>query len=215
MSLENSVLSSHGLDQLLMDRGLYRDPPGALFDASGTRVVCFTAQGLRGLHHVLQHERPNAWHDLCKATGITTGRALAAQLDRQLRALGKPNSSALPLDASLALLTRIFSAQGWGQLTMDLTHAAAHGLVMAKLDHSYFAELLPNTNEFVDALPAGVLQSFFEHISRQRLLCEEIACKSRGAPNCVFAIAAVERMTAVLPLISHRSADEIIAQLRK
>ena len=209
----DAVLLSLGLNDVLRDNAAYRDASGLLYDERGARIVYTTPESLGALHHVLEKESSGTWRHVCKATGVSCGRSLALQVDRELKDLSHPTLSALPLEAAIALLERLFSTLGWGRLTIDLAHAPRHGLVVARLDHSNFAELLPNANDFVDALPAGVLQSFFEHLSGEKLDAEEIVCRSRGAPHCTFVIGAANRIAAIVPHIGTDSAEAIIARL--
>ena len=208
-------LRALGLDTLVADAALYRDPAGALFDPAGTRVVCATPELLRSVRYVLERERPGAWRQTGKAAGAGVGQSLAQALDRQLAALAKPALAAQPLDACLALLARAFAAHGWGKLNLDLTHAAEHGLVVATLEHSCVAAVLPDANDTTDAFAAGALQAFFEHISGQHLGCEEIACRSAGAAHCVFVITTEERLSGVLPLIGREAPATVIARLTR
>src|SRR6185436_14623513 len=115
---------------------------------------------------------------------------IAQHLDTELSRLGHPALGALPLEACLVLLERRLAALGWGQLKLDLAEAAEHGVVVATLEHSAFAEALADVTDFADPLLAGVLSGFFEHVSGQALGCEEIACVRRGAPACQFVITA-------------------------
>lgn len=211
----NSTLAALGLTHLLAEPALAQEPQGSLRDALQRGVIAGSAEWTRGLRHVLEREQRGAWRRAMKAAGQADGRSLAARLETQLAALAQPKLSGLPLEACLALLTRAFAAAGWGRLALDLAHAAEHGLVVAKLEHSYFAATFPRADEFVDPLPAGVLQAFFEHISGQALDCEEVACQARGAPQCVFVIAAAERLAPLLPQIGHADADTLIARLRE
>jgi predicted hydrocarbon binding protein len=149
-----------------------------------------------------------------KSSGRSAGEQLGQHLDRELVRLGQPALSALPLEACLVLVERYFAAQGWGVLQLDLSDAAEHGLVIARLEHSYFVEALADVEGFVDPLAAGFLRGFVEYISGQPLGCEEIGCARAGAPRCVFVITAEERLAAVIPLIGREAAEEILNRLK-
>jgi predicted hydrocarbon binding protein len=214
MSASSPVLASVGLGHVLADVAVHRGPDGTLFEATGHAAAGLSPEALRALRHVLERERPGSSRHVLHACGHAAGRACALRLDTYLAANGKPALAGLPLEAALALLTRNFAAEGWGLLTLDLALAADHGLVLAALEHSAFAEAQPGTNDFVDAVPAGFIKAFFEHLTGQALSCEEIACRSRGAPYCRFVITAAARLAPVLPFIGREPADTIIARLR-
>lgn len=206
MSAPGSILQSLGLDRLLE-----ADPTGA---ATGSPLTFASAEMIRGFHYVIERERTGAWRSAMKATGHTTGRKFGVSLDALLAAHGQPALDALPLEACLALLEQHLTNLGWGKLQLDLTDAAQHGLVVARLQHSVFAEALADVPDFVDPLPAGMLQGFFEHISGQTLGCEEIACVRHGAPHCTFVITAPERLARIMPAIGRENADTLLARLR-
>lgn len=187
---------------------------GLVTDPAGTRIVYASPQFTRAIHHVLLREKSGVWRDVLARTGRACGREIAVGLDRESALLGQPALGELPLEACLVFLERTFAAHGWGVLAVDLADAPEHGLVTAHLTHSYFAEVLADVNEFVDAFPAGLLQGFFEHISGEQLGCIEIACVRRGAPRCTFVITAPERLAGVAPFLGRDSAEAIIARLK-
>ena len=207
------ILASLGLAGVIADAPGTRDATGRFVDSAGAPVVFAGAEAMQGWHHVIERERPGAWRVTMHGCGQACGKRIATALDATLAALGKPALAALPLDACLALLEQAFAAHGWGRLKVDLTHAADHGVVVAEVGQSFFVETLPKAEDFVDALPAGILQGFFEYISGQTLACEEIACGGRGAPHCTFVIAPPDRLAAVQARIGRDPAAAILAQL--
>lgn len=207
------ILASLGLAGVIADAPFTSDGSGRFVDSAGAQVVFAGAEALQGWHRVIERERPGAWRVTMHACGQACGKRIATILDAKLAALGKPALATLPLEACLALLERAFTAHGWGRLQVDLTHAAEHGVVVAEIGQSFFVEALPEAEDFVDAMPAGILQGFFEYISGQELACEEIACGGRGAPHCTFVIAPADRLAAVKARIGRDPAEAILAQL--
>lgn len=187
---------------------------GVLQTAGGDRVVGTPHDFTHALHHVLQAEKTGAWPRALARCGTAQGRRIAEAFDRDFAALGRPALGELPLETCVALIERHFAAQGWGVLQLDLADAATHGLVLARLGHSYFVETLPHADHFTDALLAGLLQGFFEHVSGQPLACAEIGCARRGSPHCTFVIAAPEQLAPVLPFVGRSAPDDILAKLR-
>lgn len=206
MAAPVSILHSLGLDRLLEP-----DPADA---RTFTPLAFASVEMIRGFHHVIERERTGAWRSALKAAGHATGRKFGARLDALLAARSQPALNALPLEACLALLELHLTNLGWGRLQIDLTDAAQYGLVVARLEHSVFVEALADVPDFVDALPAGMLQGFFEHISGQTLGCEEIACVRRGAARCTFVISAPDRLARIMPMIGRENADMLLARLR-
>jgi predicted hydrocarbon binding protein len=202
-------------DRIFADRAATpADATGVMLTVAGERVLGTPQNFDHAFRHVLQTEKPGVWSRALARCGTAQGRKLAESLDREFAALGQPALGELPLETCVGLIERHFATQGWGLLQIDLTDAATFGFVVARLDHSYFVETLPDADHFTDALLAGHLQGFFEHVSGQQLACAEIGCARRGAPHCTFVIAAPEQLTPVIPLVGRTPPDGILAKLR-
>ncbi len=213
MSDPTQTLSALGLGHIVAEKGFKREGQGAFADPAGNRIAFASPQTLRSFRLVLDGERPGLWRTLQKAAGHACGGKIARDLDARLAAEQQPALASLPLEACLGFLEHHFSSHGWGLLSVDLTHAAEHGLVVARLSYSCFAEADPEGSEFADPLVAGMLQGFFEHISGQTLGCEEIACVRRGSTQCEFVITAPERLATVMPYLGREPAVKVITRL--
>lgn len=214
MPSSDPTLAALGIDHLVENHRFSPDPAGALLDPAGIRLVCASPDFLRSFRLILEKESAGAWKTVLKASGRACGENIASHLDAELTRLGKPALSALPLEACLVLIERYFALHGWGLVKLDLSDAAEHGLVVAWLEHSCFAEALSDVEDFVDPLAAGVLQGFLEYISGQPLGCEEIACVRRGASRCTFVVTAQERLDTIVPYLGREPADAILARLK-
>lgn len=210
----DTILGPLGLAPLVAETPYIAAADDTWADRAGTRLGFLGPEQIRGLHRVLSAARAGAWSSIMKACGVACGRRIAAGLDHSVATLGQPALAALPLEACLCLLEHTFALRGWGRLELDLTEASSHGLVVAHLDHSAFVEILADVDDFVDPVPAGILQGFFEHISGQTLGCEEIACVRRGAVRCAFVITDPERLARITPHLGRESADALLARLR-
>jgi predicted hydrocarbon binding protein len=215
VSTPPNILAPLGLDRLIAGWAFASDGTGRWSDATGTRIVFAAPEMIRGLHHVIEREQGGAWRVTMQACGLACGRRVARDLETKLAAAGKPALATLPLEACLALLERTFAAHGLGSLTVDLAPAAEHGLVVARVEHSFWVEALPQPGGFVDAMLGGMLQGFFEHVTGQTLACEEIGCASHGAAHCTFVITAPEKIATITAHLGRESAESILAQLMR
>jgi predicted hydrocarbon binding protein len=207
------MLSGLGVEFLVAEVSVQSDAEGQIQNPLGGRIVAASPELLLGLRQVLDSERPGSWALAQKSAGSAWGRSLGTQLDQRLAQMSKPALSELPLEACLVILEHHFASHGLGRLKLDLSHAAEHGVVIATLEHSPFADLMKELPGFADPLAAGVLQGFFEHISGQGLGCGEIECAAHGASRCTFLITAPERLDAVADMVGARPAEAIIARL--
>jgi hypothetical protein len=217
----DDILGPLGIAHLISDREFDRDPAtGVLRNPAGLRVVGAPPELLRSLRLVLEKENSTAWQSVSRAAGKVAGRAIAARLDAELTRIGKPTLPALPLEACLLLIERYLALHGWGNLKFDLTDTSDHGIVLARLTHSCFAEALPEVDDFVDPALAGVLQGLFEHVTGQALGCAEAACArhassaAEAAPGCTFIITDPERLATVSSLFGHEPIAAILARLK-
>jgi predicted hydrocarbon binding protein len=210
-----SGYSKSPFSRLFDGRGPSVDPAeGVAVVPDGSRVMYAAQSFLHATHAVLQIEIPGAWSEISQAGGIAAGQAFAASVDRELVRLGQPSLADQTLESCLALAERHFVAQGWGVLATDLTDAPEHGLVVARLRHSSFVAALGPGEDFADALPAGFLQGFLEHVSGQPLGCLEIGCARAGAPHCTFVITSADRLESARPLLGRAPPEAIITQLK-
>ncbi|MBI5769825.1 MAG: hypothetical protein HZA93_18765 [Verrucomicrobia bacterium] len=193
---------------------------GGLRTVTGDPMVAISENFAHALRRVVHAEKPGRWSHVLGQTGSAHGRKLAAALEREFVALGQPPLGEQPLETCVLLIERHFATQGWGILRLDLSDAGSYGFVVARLSHSYFVAALPDAEQFTDALPSGLLQGFFEHVSGQQLACIEVGCARRGppagagGPHCTFVIAAPELLAPIRPLIGQQPADTILARLR-
>ena len=210
----DDTLKSLGLDALVANQRFTRDATGIVLDPADIRVVSVTPELLRSLHGVAEKERPGAWQSVMKASGRTAGQQIARTVDRRLIDLRKPALGSLPFEACLVFIERYFGAHGWGRLAFDLSVAAEHGIVVARLEHSYGAAVLRPAGGMLDPIVTGMLQGFFEHATGQTLGCEEIGCAGRGATHCTFVLAAPDRLASILTFVGREPADAILRRLK-
>jgi predicted hydrocarbon binding protein len=187
---------------------------GALTDLAGERLVCAPDDLLRILRLSLEKELAGAWPSVLKAAGRAYGAELAQRAQGESAAVTAGMVTAPPVETRHAPLEHLFARHGWGRLQLEATDVAAHGLVIARLDHSYFAEAFADMRTFVDAMFAGVLQGYFEAITGQPLGCDEIACVRHGASLCTFVVTAQCRLDAIAPWVGRESAAALLARLK-
>lgn len=213
MQSTDSILSRLNLERFFCETRLVYDlEAGTIRNPGAERLVYVSADLMRGIHLALVEETADAWKIIFHNCGRTWGKRVASHLDAGLEKTGRSAQAQLPLEAYLAFVEAYFAEHGWGRLKLDLAHAE-RGLVVARLDHSYFVNVLADVDDFVDPLLAGILRGFIEHVSGADLGCAEIACVRKGAPQCVFAITAPSRLEQIETLIGQSSADDIIAAL--
>ena len=200
----------------------FPDGRGARHDATagiaqvpdGSRVVFVTPALLRALHDVLDAESPGTWSAIFLGGGTAVGRAFGAAVDRELASRSQPALTDQPLEICLTVAERHFAVQGWGLLTSDVSLAPEHGLVIARLRQSCAVAALGRGEDFADAMLAGFLQGFLEHVSGQQLGCLEIGCARTGMPQCTFVITSAERLEPVETLVGLTSPEDIIQRLK-
>ena len=214
MQTSDTLLDRLNLERFFSETRLVYDlEAGTVKHPGAERIIYVSADLMRGIHQALVEETADAWKIIFRNCGRTWGKRVASRLDTSLAKAGATAQAALPLDHYLAFIEAYFAEHGWGRLRLDLSHVA-QGLVIARLQNSYFVDVLADVDDFVDPLLAGILQGFIEHVSGADLGCLEIACARKGAPACVFAVTAAPRLDKIEALVGQNSADDIIAALR-
>jgi uncharacterized protein len=214
MTSPDSILSSLQLERFFSESRLVYDlEAGTVKNPGAERLIYVSADLMRGIHQALVEETADAWKIIFRNCGRTWGKRVATHLDGGLAKLGKGSQAALPLEGYLAFIEAYFAEHGWGVLKLDLADAP-RGLIVARLHDSYFVDVLADVDDTVDALLAGILQGFIEHVAGAELGCAEIACVRKGAPECVFVVTAPARLDAIETKIGNTSAEDILTALR-
>lgn len=214
MQSPDSILTQLNLERFFSETRLVYDlEAGTVKNPGAERIIYVSADLMRGIHLALVEETADAWKIIFRNCGRTWGKRVASHLDKGLVNAGRDAQANLPLAAYIAFIEAYFAEHGWGVLKIDLAHAE-RGLVVARLNHSYFVNVLSDVDDFVDPLLAGILQGFIEHVSGAELGCSEIACVRKGAPECVFAVTAPSRLDRVESMLGVSPTDEIITALK-
>lgn len=213
MQSSESILRQLDLERFFSETRLAYDlEAGTVKKPDAERMIYVSADLMRGIYQALFEETADAWKIIFRNCGRTWGKRVAGRLDTGLIQAGHASQAALPLEGYLAFIEAYFAEHGWGRLRMDLDHAS-RGLVVARLENSYFVNVLAEVDDLVDPLLAGILQGFVEHVAGAELGCAEIACVRKGAPACVFAITAPARLDQVESMFGVKPAEEILAAL--
>jgi uncharacterized protein len=169
---------------------------------------------LRGIVDALRYEAGDAWRLLLHSCGRAWGRRVVRTSETRLQQAVNARTGQLSVEEFDQWWEDWFAAQGWGRLRLDLQHADA-GIVVATLENSLWVEVLPDFDEPVDHLIAGVLAAVFTDVAGRELDALEVACVRAGSPRCVFAITTGQRLDAVRDRVERReSADAVLAALR-
>lgn len=183
---------------------------GTIHNPGQTRVLWLSADTVRGIYLALHEEAGPAWKLILKNCGRFWGKKVAQNLDRELSLLAQTRQADLAVPVYLQLVEAYFRQHGWGVLELDLEDAVAHGVIEARLHHSFFAEVLDEVNEPVDQLIAGILEALFSHISGQPVGCLEIASERTGADCGCFILSGEERIFDLEELVEAQAAPEDI-----
>lgn len=199
------------LDSLFDDRQfLYDLRQGTLHNPGKTRMCLLSADLLGGIYQALLEEAGPAWSTILKHCGRVWGERQALRLDRECQSTLGSSLGDLPVARFLEIVTAWFRAHGWGVVVLDLAHSQ-RGIVCATLEHSVFAEIIPNPEGApADPLVAGILAAWLSHLSGHELDCLQTACVTAGAPLSRFVISGAERLRRAPAGVSH---DDLLARL--
>ncbi|MBY0526792.1 MAG: hypothetical protein K2R98_25595 [Gemmataceae bacterium] len=186
---------------------------GVTRNRAGTRMVCLTEDFLHGFRRAIQDECGPAAETVFRTCGRKWGMTFAQRFEKEMAEFyGKPVSEFM-LALFQACLVELFSHNGWGKVTLDVSRHE-EGLLIVTLDNAIFASMVKKADKPVDALMAGILAGFFSRLSGQELDCVQTTCKACGADASRFIIGLTPRLAPVEAWVANgKSHVEIIAQL--
>ena len=142
---------------------------GTVRSPEDRRIVFLSTDMVRGIRQALEWETGEATELILRTCGRRwggrTARALEATVEERT---GKPPGE-LSLDAYLTLLEEFVARAGWGLFSVDLAHAESHGVLVARLENSFFEAAFPEAEGRIDTLFAGLLEALFSRIAGQEL----------------------------------------------
>lgn len=184
---------------------------GVRLDAKGVRVTALPPGFVVGLQHVLQRGRAGAPSRVLQPVGRSLGRQLAAVLDANLVAQGEARLAQRPALEALTKLGEQLRTLGWGKLEFEVRQ----GLVVARMQDSYWAGVLADSGQPADAVVAGLLQGFLEHLRGAPVAGLEIGCVRGGEQQCTFVAGPAEQLDEVSSLVGRESAAMILGRLAR
>jgi len=211
MTSSQQLIDDLGLERIFEDGRLNFDlEQGTVRSFTSERVLYLSSDVLRGVYDALRDEAGPAWAIILKNCGRIWGRRLMQSFDEELKASGLQAQGEATVGKFLHFTEAYFPLHGWGHLHLNLDHAASSGVVTAELRHSLFVSLIEEETQPVDSMIAGMLASFFSHVSGQELDCLELTCRGVGAEACRFAITAPERLEALEGRVEAREAYDTL-----
>lgn len=169
---------------------------GVTRNRSGTRICVLSEDFLRGFRKAITDECGPAADAVFKSCGRRWGRQFAVRFEKELSDFhGRPLRE-FSMSMFQVYLAELFSHHGWGQCHLDLTHYET-GLLLVELREAVMAALVGESETPAEALTAGVLAGFFQHLTGEDLDCIQTACKARGDDCSRFIIGLSTRLAPV------------------
>jgi bacteriochlorophyll 4-vinyl reductase len=138
------------------------------------------------------------------------GHAAGDALHRILSAGDPAALTDLPAEKFWALLTRLFSSRGWGQLAYSQVHSG-----VGSLEAADWAEVRPEGNAGQPSchFTTGILANLLGQIAQAEVAVLEAECRSRGDQRCRFLFGGADAVFAVYERIA--AGDEPDAALAR
>ncbi|MEO0797116.1 MAG: hypothetical protein AAFX93_18335 [Verrucomicrobiota bacterium] len=204
--MENQTITSCynelGLNRILDSETFSLDVvEGVVRNPAQTRVVYFSEDIIKGVHAGLVEETGPAWTTIMQNCGRLWGERLSERLDRELSSMSNTSLGELPIGDFNKYLQNYFSIHGFGKLLLDVGLTQEHGIVICRLENSFFAQVLRDEKGMVDFLLAGTLEVLISKLSNHDLGCIEVASERRGDECGVFLISSSNRIAKLEPLV--------------
>lgn len=165
-------------------------------DAAEQRVIVLPVVALRALRLTWDKIAPQGWSLFAAEWGLRWGRLAAIDIETELLETRHLPLRDLPLDEALDLVRAYLEQDGWGQVGIDVTSAAAmtRGAAVITIERSALAEASGASEMPRCQLLAGVLRALLAHVSGRPLDIREVACAAQGHRRCeLIAVAHTRR----------------------
>jgi photoactive yellow protein len=175
------------------------DALGIRRDDGEQRVVVLPVAALRALRLTWDKIAPQGWSLFAAEWGLRWGRLAAIDLDAELLERRDRRLADLPLDEAMALVSAYLEQDGWGQVRIDVSSAAAvaRGVAVITLERSALAEAAGASAEPRCQLLGGVVRALLAHASGRPLAMREVRCVAQGHARCELVAVAHHRREAL------------------
>lgn len=170
---------------------------GVVLNPARQRDVYLSADLARGIYEALVEETGPAWKTLLYHCGTKIGARVVARLDRDVRAVAGTPLADLGVEVFQKFVEEYFAANGWGVMRVDFTRTFDQGVVEATLEHSFWADVLFDVDDYVDGLTAGLLAGLLGGLAGTELACLEAESPRKGAARAAFLVSAPARIEAL------------------
>lgn len=188
---------------------------GVTRNRAGTRIVALTSDFLVGFRRALADECGPAAESVMNTFGRKWGALLAKRFDQEMRGHYRVPVSEMEMPLFQGCLAELFARSGFGRLTLDFRRAD-RGVVVAEIRDPFMAGIVGVSDKPVDAILAGILESFFSHYSGEALGCVQTECQARGDEVSRFVLALKDRLAEAPGWVeSGVGHDEILRRLDK
>ncbi|VTS04416.1 V4R domain-containing protein [Tuwongella immobilis] len=188
---------------------------GVSRNRSGTRIVSLTTDFLAGLRTAMVQECGPAASLVLHSCGRNWGKMFAKRLEKELSEFyGQPLRES-PMIFFQSCLMEAFSHHGWGKIAIDYAWIQ-HGVIVVTVENPPYAGMVPDANEPVESLLAGILGGVFSHFSGEDLNCLQTDCQQCGAEVDRFVIGLSPRIEKVSEMKGKgASYNQILDELKR
>lgn len=214
---KTAVFDDLQLGQFLSDSILHSHlAEGTINSDHSKRIIFLNEDSVAGIHKALVDETGPAWKHILYNCGKLLGSRIIHNFDKTLHREKKTILGEIPLGDFISFLEEYFPSHGWGKVNVKLNYAESHGLVLVEMVNSFFESAITGSEEHLDHLVCGILQSFFVHVSGHDVECVQIASPSTGDDLCVFVITGEKRIQDIESNIEEgESSGKILEKLLK
>ena len=185
---------------------------GLLENRQGDRLISLPATLLQAIYSGLDKETGQASRLVLLNCGRWWGKNFYRRFCEELADYHGRSITDLPMVEFLHSLQQCWRTHGWGSIELNFAHQS-RGFLVAKVQHSAFAQLATNSTQPVCFLEAGILAAFFSQLTGQELHCIQTTCESLGADCNRFVLGLAKRLELAEPLVTKFDHDAIMQQL--
>lgn len=167
---------------------------GLIENRRGDRLMALPETLIHGMYVGLEEELGQASGLVLFNCGRWWGKNFYTRFVEEVSEYYDTPLAQLEMVELLECLKQCWKTYGWGTFELDVSYYQ-QGFLVVKLNHSAFAEFVPEGNDQPTChLEAGVLSAFFSQLTGQELHCIQTACESQGSDSNYFVVGLKQRL---------------------
>lgn len=182
---------------------------GLIENRHGDRLLAIPETLIQGIYAGIKNETGPSAGIVLSNCGRWWGKNFYTRFVEEVSNYYNKALSQMEMVEFLQCLKQLWKTYGWGIFDLDLSYYQ-QGFLVVKIWNSPFAQEVPQGNQPVCFIEAGILSAFFSQLTGQELHCVQTTCESLGADSNHFVLGLSQRLKPVASWLEEGQDHETI-----